>query len=102
MRAKSAKLTRVKAPVPFSVADEQHTPLYDKGKVRLLLRSRSDEGREAAAGWVYEPRRGRLCHLAPGHTREALLHPTYQRLLRNAVDWCLRREGADPRPREGG
>jgi hypothetical protein len=76
----------------FSVADEQHTPAYDAGKVHLLLRSRSDEGKEAAAGWVHEPGRGRLCHLANGHTREALLHPMYQRLVRNAVRWCLRRE----------
>jgi hypothetical protein len=46
----------------------------------------------AAAGWVYEPGKGRLCHLANGHTREALRHPMYQRLLRNAVAWCLRKE----------
>jgi len=74
----------------FSAADEQHTPVPDLEKVRLLLRSRSDDGKEAAAGWVYEPGRGRLCHLAGGHTRDALLHPMYQQLLRNAVTWCLR------------
>ncbi len=75
----------------FSVADEQHTPPYDKDKVHLLLQNRSDDGKVAAAGWVYEPGKGRLCHLANGHTREALLHPMYQRLMRNAVAWCLRR-----------
>jgi len=76
----------------FSVADEQHTPPYDRSKVRLLLQNRSDEGQVAAAGWCYEPGRGRLCHLANGHTRESLMHPMYQRLMRNAVAWCLRRE----------
>lgn len=76
----------------FSVADEQHTPPYDKDKVHLLLQNRSDDGTVAAAGWAYEPGKGRLCHLANGHTREALLHPMYQRLLKNAVVWCLRRE----------
>ncbi|MEX0677379.1 MAG: ThuA domain-containing protein [Pirellulales bacterium] len=76
----------------FSVADEQHTPPYDKDKVHLLLENRSDDGTVAAAGWVYEPGKGRLCHLANGHTREALQHPMYQRLLRNAVAWCLRHE----------
>jgi type 1 glutamine amidotransferase len=76
----------------FSVADEQHTPPYDKDKVHLLLENRSDDGTVAAAGWVYEPGKGRLCHLANGHTREALLHPMYERLLTNAVAWCLRRE----------
>ena len=76
----------------FFVADEQHTPPYDEGRVHLLLRNRSDDGKVAAAGWVREPGRGRLCHLANGHTLEALLHPMYQRLLRNAVRWCLRTE----------
>jgi type 1 glutamine amidotransferase len=78
----------------FSVADEQHAPIPDLEKVHLLLRSRSDDGKTAVAGWAYEPGRGRLCHLAPGHTREALLYPEYQRLMRNAVNWCLRRDEA--------
>jgi type 1 glutamine amidotransferase len=76
----------------FTVADEQHAPEYDRDRVRLLLRARSDEGKVTAAGWVREPGRGRFCHLAPGHTREALLHPTYQRLMRNAMLWCLGKE----------
>lgn len=74
----------------FSVADEQHTPPYDNERVHLLLKNRSDDGREAAAGWCYEPGRGRLVHLANGHTREALAHPMYQRLLAGAIRWCLR------------
>lgn len=79
----------------FSVADEQHTPPYDNERVHLLLKNRSDDGREAAAGWCYEPGRGRLVHLANGHTREALAHPMYQRLLAGAIRWCLRSEEPD-------
>jgi hypothetical protein len=78
----------------FFVADEQHTPPYDAARVHLLLRNRSDDGKSAAAGWVREPGRGRLCHLANGHTLEALLHPMYQRLMCNAVRWCLHLDGA--------
>jgi len=77
----------------FFAADEQHTPPFDRDRVHLLLQNRSDDGKVAAAGWVREPGRGRLCHLASGHTREALLHPMYQKLLCNAVRWCLRLEG---------
>ena len=77
------------ASATFFAADEQHTPPYDEGRVHLLLRNRSDDGKSAAAGWVREPGRGRLCHLANGHTLEALLHPMYQRLMCNAVRWCL-------------
>jgi len=76
----------------FSVVDEQHTPPYDGSKVHLLLRNRSDDGKVAAAGWAYEPGRGRLCYLANGHTRESLQHPMYRRLLQNAINWCLRRD----------
>ena len=83
---------------PFFVADEQHTPIVTAGRVHLLLRSRSDEGKPGVAGWVREPGRGRVCHLANGHTREALLHPLYQKLLANAVRWCLRRENDSARP----
>ena len=86
----------------FFVADEQHTPPYDEERVHLLLRSRSDDGKIAAAGWAREQGRGRLCHLANGHTLEALLHPMYQRLMSNAVRWCLRLEVADAIPRHAG
>ena len=79
----------------FFVADEQHTPSYDPQKVGLLLRNRSDQGKVAAAGWAYQAGRGRLCHLANGHTRESLDHPMFQRLMRNAIKWCL--AGPDPR-----
>jgi len=77
----------------YSISDEQHTPPFDEDRCHLLLRSRSDDGKAvAAAGWVRKPKQGRLCHLANGHTRESLLHPMYQRLMRNAVNWLLRRE----------
>ena len=73
----------------FFVADEQHTPSYDSKKVGLLLRNRSDQGTAGAAGWAYQAGKGRLCHLANGHTLESLDHPMFQRLMRNAVRWCL-------------
>jgi len=76
----------------YEVADEQHTPVPDRAKVHLLLESRSDEGVTAAAGWVHEAGKGRVCYLANGHTREAMLHPMYQKLMRNGAQWCLRQE----------
>ena len=76
----------------FTIADEQHTPvLYDEAAVHLLLRSRMDSGAAAPAGWVREVGGGRICHLASGHPAEPLHNPMYQRLLQNAVEWCLRR-----------
>jgi type 1 glutamine amidotransferase len=84
----------------FTVADEQHWPEPDKDQVRLLLQSRSDEGKVSAAGWVRETGRGRVCYLAPGHTREALLHPMFQRLMCTAARWCLRLEEVRASPRK--
>jgi type 1 glutamine amidotransferase len=74
----------------YEVADEQHTPTPDSGKVHLLLESRSDEGVIGTAGWAYQAGKGRVCYLANGHTREALRHPEFQKLVRNGVQWCLR------------
>ncbi len=76
----------------FEVADEQHTPVPNAKNVRIFLKSYSEEGIEAAAGWTREFGKGRVCYLANGHTRESLAHPMEQLLLRNAIDWCLKRE----------
>ena len=85
----------------FFVADEQHTPPCDERRVHTLLRNRSDDNKTAAAGWVREVGRGRLCHLANGHTLEALLQPMYQKLMGNAVLWCLRLDGPVATPGGG-
>lgn len=76
----------------YSVADEQHTPVVDLPRVKQLFRSTSDSGIKGVAGWVYEPGAGRLCHLANGHTRDALEHPVYQQVMKNALLWCARRD----------
>ena len=74
----------------FTTADEQHTPIiYDGSQVHRVLNSRMDNGTVVPAGWVREVGRGRVCHLVGGHPLEPLLHPMYQRLMRNAVEWCL-------------
>ena len=79
---------------PYRILDEQHYPTFDEKRVKLLLRSRSRHG-EYPAGWAYEYGKGRVCYLANGHTPEAIEHPMFQLLMRNAIRWCLRLE--DPR-----
>jgi type 1 glutamine amidotransferase len=76
----------------FEIFDEQHMVKYYLDQEHLLLRSISRANKAAAAGWWREVGKGRLCYLAPGHTPEALGHPMMQRLLRNAMRWCLRLE----------
>jgi hypothetical protein len=76
----------------YEVADEQHTPVPDAGSVRIVLESLSAEGVKAAAGWAREAGKGRVAYLAIGHTREALGHAQFERLVRNAARWCARLE----------
>ncbi len=76
----------------FEVPDEQHTPVPNLDKVHIFLKSYSERGVEGTAGWAYDFGKGRVCYLANGHTRESLAHPMVQRLLRNAINWCLKRE----------
>jgi type 1 glutamine amidotransferase len=76
----------------FEVADEQHTPVPNLDKVHIFLKSYSERGVEGTAGWAYDVGKGRVCYLAHGHTRESLAHPMAQLLMRNAINWCLKRE----------
>jgi len=74
----------------FFTADEQHTPPADRNKVHIFLENRNDDDKvTAAAGWAYEPGKGRLVHVAGGHTLESFLEPNYQRVLRNSINWLL-------------
>lgn len=76
----------------FEIFDEQHMCKYYLDQEHLLLRSIARDNTAAPAGWWREVGKGRLCYLAPGHTPEALGHPMMQRLLRNAIRWCLKME----------
>jgi len=75
----------------FTIFDEQHTPKYYLDKSHLLLRSISPDNLEAKAGWWNEVGNGRFVYLAPGHTPDALGHPMMQRLIRNSLNWLLKR-----------
>ncbi len=44
------------------------------------------------AGWTRREGRGKVCVLTPGHNVAVWLNPEFQRLLRNALDWCAERE----------
>jgi hypothetical protein len=75
----------------FEVADEQHWPIVDTERVHQFLGNINEDGRAGVAGFEHELDKGRICYLAPGHTREAMEHPMFQKLMRNAMRWCVRR-----------
>lgn len=74
----------------FTVEDEQYFIELEAGNTNVLLLSRTPEHGESPAGWAHGLGAGRVCVLVPGHTETALLHPMMQRLLQNALAWCLR------------
>ncbi|MFN8008586.1 MAG: ThuA domain-containing protein [Terriglobia bacterium] len=74
----------------YEIFDEQHMVKYFLDREHLLLRSISKNNQEAAAGWWQEIGRGRMVYLAPGHTSEGLNHSMTQRLIRNAIRWCVK------------
>ena len=42
------------------------------------------------SGWAYDYGKGRVCFMAPGHTRDVLMNPEFVKLQQNAVRWCLK------------
>ena len=72
-----------------------HPPPQNLGggaREQIFWKNYSERGVEGTAGWAYDVGKGRVCYLANGHTRESLSHPMMQRLLRNAINWSLKRE----------
>jgi type 1 glutamine amidotransferase len=73
----------------FTVEDEQYFVELEPGITEILLMSRTREHGKSPAGWAHVSGAGRVCVLVPGHTESAMRHPMMQRLLKNALDWCV-------------
>lgn len=73
----------------FVVRDEHYRIDVHAEDIELFMTSTSDsEAGTQAAGYTREMGRGRFCCLTPGHNCAVLLHREYQKLIRNAIDWC--------------
>ncbi len=77
----------------FSVRDEHYRIDVTCGDARVFLKSESEQGGVQPAGYTREMGLGRLCALSPGHTLDVWLAPNFQRLLLNALKWCLKTNG---------
>jgi len=76
----------------FEIVDEQHKVKYNLDEEHLLLRSISQDNTITESGWWNEVGKGRMVYLAPGHTRDALMHPMMQRLIRNSLTWVSKNQ----------
>lgn len=50
----------------------------------------SQHGRQPAL-WAHQLGNGRVCGITPGHSTENLICTDYLKLLKNAVEWCVRK-----------
>jgi type 1 glutamine amidotransferase len=73
----------------FTVHDEHYFMAMNGVPVDAFLLSRSEHG-EQPAGWTRSEGAGRICVLTPGHSVEVWLHPSFQKLLLNALRWTAK------------
>lgn len=72
---------------PFTVTDEHYFMSMQDPYADVFLTSHSEHG-EQPAGWKREVGKGRVAVLTPGHNLDVWLHPSYQSLLFNTIQWC--------------
>lgn len=75
----------------FTEVDEHYMMAFDDKKADVFLTTTSEHGTQPG-GWTRPQGDGRVCVLTPGHNTEVWLNPSYQTLLRNALQWCANRQ----------
>lgn len=73
----------------FTERDEHYIMALDTTDTDVFLHSRSEHG-EQPAGWTRTESSGRVCVLTPGHNLEVWQHPSFQKLLLNALGWTAK------------
>ena len=71
----------------YAAQDEHYFMELDVADAYVFLTTVSEHG-EQPGGWTRTEGKGRVCVLTPGHNVEVWLHPSFQTLLRNALNWC--------------
>ncbi len=80
------------ASATFTLVDEHYFMNLDDAEADVFLTTTSEHGTQPG-GWTRKEGEGRVCVLTPGHNVNVWLHPSFQALLRNALDWCGRKLG---------
>lgn len=75
----------------FCERDEHYQIGMTAEDALILMESTSADGEKMPAAYVREIGSGRLCSLMPGHILSVWQNPQFQKLLKNAIDWCIRK-----------
>lgn len=74
---------------PFSFRDEHYIINLHAKDASVFLTTASDTSAGTQpAGYTRLMSRGRFCCLTPGHNCSVLQHPSFVKLLHNALRWC--------------
>ena len=73
----------------FTLTDEHYHMVLDDEGADVFMTTTSEHGIQPG-GWTRLEGEGRVCVLTPGHNVEVWEHPSFQVLLRNALNWCAR------------
>ncbi|MBE5804882.1 MAG: ThuA domain-containing protein [Clostridiales bacterium] len=78
----------------FCERDEHYQIEMTADDARILMESTSATGQKMPAAYVREMGNGRLCALIPGHILPVWQNPEFQKLLVNAMNWCMKKQEA--------
>ena len=76
----------------FAERDEHYQIGELEPDAKVFLESVSVPGGVQPAGYTRELGAGRLCVLTPGHTLSVWRNPEFRKLLKNALEWSMRKE----------
>ncbi len=75
----------------FTVRDEHYQIEMTAPDAQILMESTSHDGKRMPAAYIREMGQGRLCTLIPGHILPVWQNADFQKLLINAMNWCMKK-----------
>jgi len=81
-------VTYIQKEKTFNLSDELYFVTCDEANTEVYLRSTGIDG-DSIAGWEHRYGKGKICCLAPAHTKEGMLNENISRLLASKIDWLL-------------
>lgn len=73
---------------PFVIRDEHYELDHYADDITVIMEGTSAAGGTQVAAYVRSYGAGRICMLAPGHLLSVFENPEYQKMIRQAIDWC--------------
>ena len=74
----------------FTIRDEHYEIEMYESSAEILLESVSESGGTQVAGYAFECGEGRIAALTPGHILSVWEHPEFIKLVKNAMNWCVK------------